>query len=331
MTTSSGPRPNTSATPDTKATSEAVLIANAKRCIGDALDAWAQGDQFNVALKAPVAVELLGKAALWRENPVLLVQLADQHEASLFLLAIQPDLTDKDVRTIGLQVVMNRLTKLIGDLPLPQKRQKRIAEVRNGAVHVGSAGDLRHVLLDCLAILQVLLDRLGIERKDFLGLHLGTVDALLDERKTEISRQVAVKLAMARARLTSLEEALGEEAFRTATDELENQRWTVDPDDFGLGGDAIDANCPECGSKARLFGELDAQGGGGGYDEEPQDWRLWFSPWVFYCMVCHLQLHGSQELVEAGLPSRHFEIESDDVGPDFDVEAFADAKYSWRD
>ncbi|HEU5473766.1 MAG TPA: hypothetical protein VFV67_24220 [Actinophytocola sp.] len=317
-----------------------MLITGAERWIGEALDAWSEGDQPKVALMAPMAVELLGKATLWRENPVLLVQLNDQHETALFLLATHPDLATKGVKTVGLQIVLNRLIKLLGDLPVAKDRQKRIVDVRNGAVHVGSGGELRYVLLDCLAILGVLLERLGIERTDFFGRHVRTVEVLLDERKTEISRQVAAKMATARTRLTRLEEALGDTAFEKAAHELEDQRWSLDPDDFVTGGEGIEAECPECRSKARLFGELDVSAevdydveplGGGHYDtiEVPYS-QLRLGPRAFFCMVCKLQLHGTQELAEVGLPSQHFEVSSDDLGPSFDIGGYLRASY-WDD
>lgn len=321
----------------TRATSETVLITGAKRWIGEALDAWTDDDHGKVAVMAPMAVELLGKATLWRENPVLLVQLNNNHEVSLFLLATQPDLATRGVKTIGLQIVLNRLIRLLGDLPVAKDRQARIVDVRNGAVHVGASGELRNVLLDCLAVIGVLLERLSIERPDFFGAHIGTVDALLDERKSEISRQVAVKMTKARARLTRLEEALGEAAFEKATNELEEQRWTLDADDFATGGAGVEVNCPECGSKARLFGDVDVEAeadfdveplGGGEYEAVPVPyWQVRLGPVTFFCMVCNLQLHGTQELAEAGLPSQYFDISSEDLGPDFDLDEHARAMY----
>lgn len=313
------------------------MITGARRWIREALEAWTEDDQAKVALVAPMAVELLGKAALWRENPVLLVPLHDRHEASLFLLATRPDLATKGVKTIGLQIVLNRLIKLLGDLPVVRDHRERMVDVRNGAVHVGAGDESRFVLLDCLAVVGVLLERLGIERKDFFGSHVGTVGALLDERRTEISRQVAAKMAKARARLTRLEAILGEAAFTKATDELEEQRWTLDPDDFATGGAGVEVNCPECGSKARLFGDVDVSAevdydveplGGGHYDAIAMPyWEVWLTPTTFFCMVCNLQLHGSQELAEAGLPSRRFDVSGDDLGPDFDPGEHARAMY----
>jgi hypothetical protein len=174
--------------PDGKATSEAGLIAGAQRWISAALDAWSEDDLAKVALMAPLAVELLGKATLWRENPVLLVQLNERHEATLFLLATRPDLAVKGVRTIGLQVVLGRLIRLLGDLPVAKERRDRMVDVRNGAVHVGSADESRYVLLDCLAVVSVLLERLGGDRREFFGSHIHAVDALLSERTRSPAR-----------------------------------------------------------------------------------------------------------------------------------------------
>ncbi|MGW3960467.1 hypothetical protein ACWED2_11655 [Amycolatopsis sp. NPDC005003] len=314
-----------------QAASEQTLITGAKRWIREALGAWIEDDHAKVALMAPMAVELLGKATLWRENPVLLVQLTDRHEASLFLLATAPDLGAKGVKTIGLQIVLTRLVKLLGDLPVAKDRQTRMVEVRNGAVHVGTGEQSRHVLLDCLAVVGVLLERLGIERAAFLDPHLGTVDVLLDERKTEVSRQVATKMAKARYRLTRLEESLGESAFDTATSELEAQRWTLESNDFVSGGAAVETRCPECGCQAKLFGDVDARMeygyetvglDNGEADVVPvQDWRVRFGPQAFFCMVCNLQLHGSQELSEAGLRAQYFDVTREDLSPDFDLDA----------
>lgn len=93
---------------EARATSETVLLFGGERWIREALDAWAEDDQAKVAVMAPMAVELLGKATLWRENPVLLVQLNDKHEATLFDLATSADLSARGVKTIGLRIVMDR-------------------------------------------------------------------------------------------------------------------------------------------------------------------------------------------------------------------------------
>lgn len=344
MTAVSGPEPAavpSAALPDARAASEAALILGAERWIREAVDAWTEDDHGKVALTAPIAVELLGKATLWRENPVLLVPLSDKHEASLFLLATRPDLASKDVRTIGLLLVMNRLIKLLGDLPVTKERRQRIVDMRNGAVHAGAAEESRYVLLDCLTIIGVLLQRLGLERKAFFGSRVWTVEALLEQRKTEVSRQVADKMAKARARLSRLEDTLGEAAFLKATDELELERWALDPDDYVQGGEGVEIVCPECASKARLFGGLDVTEtvnfvvsvlDDGTYSGVPTGsvYEVGLRPSTFFCTVCKLELHGGEELAEAGLPAQLFDVTGKDLGPDFDLDEKISRHY-WAD
>ncbi len=60
---------------------------------------------------APIGVEHLGKAALWRRHPALLVPLTPNAEESLHLLIGKPDLAHPRLRTIGLALVIQRLEK----------------------------------------------------------------------------------------------------------------------------------------------------------------------------------------------------------------------------
>jgi hypothetical protein len=61
-------------------------------------------------------------------------------------------------------------------------------------------------------------------------------------------------MARARARLARLEDALGEAAFATAMEELEGQRWTLDPDEFVIGGAGVDVACPDAGPRPGCSG-----------------------------------------------------------------------------
>ena len=71
--------------------------------------------------------------------------------------------------------------------------------------------------------------------------------------------------------------------------------------------------------------------GGSQYEAIPVGyWQVRLGPEKFFCMVCNLQLHGSQELAEAGLPSQYFDVRSQDLGPDFDVDEHVRAMY-WDD
>jgi hypothetical protein len=66
--------------------------------------------------------------------------------------------------------------------------------------------------------------------------------------------------------------------------------------------------------------------GGGHYDPIPTTYlQPSLGPRSFACMVCNLQLYGSQELAEAGLPSRYFDVTREDLGPNFDLGRHIDA------
>ncbi|MBL1080355.1 hypothetical protein JK358_38775 [Nocardia sp. 2] len=81
----------------------AHLVESASGWMGEALDAWSDDDYAKVSLLAPLAVEHLGKAVLWQVNPVLVVPLSPDAEASLVKLATTPGLTDPKLRTVGLK------------------------------------------------------------------------------------------------------------------------------------------------------------------------------------------------------------------------------------
>src|SRR3546814_14623564 len=105
-----------------------------------------------------------GKAVLGHKNPVLLVQLDEKDESSLFSLATNPHLGPA-IRTITLRAVLNRTEKVMdGPPPLIQKRKDRMVNVRNGLTHIGTAPDLsRHVLVHALTVIQAMLNHLGID------------------------------------------------------------------------------------------------------------------------------------------------------------------------
>ncbi|HWJ65116.1 MAG TPA: hypothetical protein VNT31_00420 [Nocardioides sp.] len=312
---------------------EFALIRSASRWIDDALRAWSEDDHAKLAALAPLAVEHLGKAVLWRRNPALLVPLSQDAEPALVLLATNPDLASPKLRTVGLAPLLGRLERLMGTLPLEPKQRKRLVEVRNGAMHVGSAAQSRHVLLDALSMCQVLLDHLGEDSEAFFGDHYRSVVELLDQKRSEVGHQVAAKRARARRRLGELEERLGEELFAETCARLEEQApFVLDPSDFGEDLNAVESACPECGSAGRLIGRVDVTEevdfdveplGGGQYNTVPYGYlAVALVPQAFACNVCQVSLHGVAELAEAGLPSNPHEVAPEDLGGDFDLETY---------
>lgn len=319
------------------------LVGASASWIDAALRAWSDDDFSKVALLAPLAVELLGKAVLWNANPVLVVPLADSGEASLLSLATKPRLSDPKLRTVGLAALLRRLDSVLdGGLPLGETQRARMVDVRNGAVHVAAPTQSRHVLVDSLAVCNRMLDNLGRDPKLFYRDHFGSVQELLDQKRSEVGHQVAAKRARARLHLSEIAERLGGDVFSEATAMLEDNANDLDPDRLASADWAVDALCPECGSRGRLQGpiELDANVdfdvfgiGGAAYSSEPYQsgWDVTLSPTAFACNVCRLTLNGSQELEECSLPSsRHF-IDIDDLGEEFNPDLEVERLYGNRD
>ncbi|WP_233437876.1 hypothetical protein [Agromyces laixinhei] len=316
----------------------AALVASAERWARDALTAWHDEDLEAVCLMAPQAVELLGKAALWARNPALLAVVSgNDGEQSLRRLVKGDPLSAPGLKTASLSVVLSRLADLNAGFPVEKKRRDRIAAVRNGAVHVGAASEeARHVLLDCLAVIDFLLEQLGRDRNAFYGSDVATVNALAEDQQASVSTTVQMKLAKARNRLRRLEDLLGQPSFDTTTSQRERERFTLDPKDYVPGGTSMDADCPECASSGRLFGYVDVEAevdwdveplGGGQYEPIAIGyWQPSFDPMVFFCAVCELVLDGQEELSTAGLPARRFDVDPSALDdPAFDFETFVAA------
>ncbi|MGK5442152.1 hypothetical protein ACSNN7_10070 [Micromonospora sp. URMC 105] len=316
--------------PDRRA--EVSLVRSAAGWMRDALNAWALDDYGKVAALAPLAVEHLGKAVLWRTNPVLVVPLSQDAEASLFSLATQPDLAYSKLRTVGLAVLLRRLEPMV-NLPIDGKQRTRMVEVRNGAMHVGLPAQSRHILQDCLAVCRVLLEHLGEEPRVFYGRdHYASVVRLLDAKRSEVGHRVAAKFARASRHLRGLSRRLDSGLFVSTVSQLEQSAAdALDPSAFGSGLWGVDAKCPQCRRKGRLFGRVDVDPevdydveplGNGEYEGHPivTGWLVELFPQAFSCNVCRLTLHGPEELIEAKLPAARHMVDVGELGEDFDPE-----------
>ncbi|GGK79355.1 hypothetical protein [Ornithinimicrobium pekingense] len=304
-----------------------LLVSSASRWMKRAMIAWAEDDAEGVGLLAPIAVEHLGKAALWQRNPALLVPLQSNAEIPLHILADRPRLTDPRLRTIGLGGVLDRIERCLDVFPLNKEQRKNLVDTRNGVVHVGARGASKEVLRDALRICSVILDDLAVETGSFFGDQHQNVVGLLEGQRSEVEGRVRARMANARNHLNDLEERLGRAVFEDTMAALEaDAPYALDTGDV-----AIDHPCPECGSKGRLAGLLDAEPEvdwdvekiGGGYEAFPAGayWELRFSPQSFACNVCKLHLTNQAELAAALLPASRYELDARELDHDFDVDA----------
>lgn len=333
--------------PTAQSRGELGLYASASRRIAESLGAWLTEDFDGAAASAPLAVELLGKAVLWKVNPVLLVPLEARQEAALVALATEPSLASPSLRTIGLKVALGRLTRVHGDLPVPAKRQDRLVDCRNGSLHVGTlptSGDdgaevvARQVLADALTLCDVFLISLERSTSDFYGDRLSVARDILSEQRNEVEHRVARRLFQAQDRLEAWRGHVDDEdVWLASVGELEAAApHTLRPEDFGFEMGAISHKCPACDSDARLLGrvvvegDVDVEGGTDG-PEYYSFWRIHFYPRAFACNVCKLMLTSAQELVAARVSAADRELHEDDLGDDFSATEWAEGQYNVRD
>ena len=314
-------------TRDRRAESQTKLIESARDRIRDVLEAWTDEKHGRVSY-APIAVEHLGKALLWSKNPVLVADPASE-DSLLMLAGDDPSIDSKNLRTIGLHVVLRRVGSLTGALSVPKTRLTRMTNVRNGAVHVGSVADPKLVLQDCLTVLGELIQRLGLDDEGFYGEHADLVVWVADAKKSELAARVDLKRRQARKRLERRNDDLGEAAFERTNQALADGRWSTTATAMESYADEI---CPECGYVGLLLGELDgrdevdidvSRGDDGDWEESANLYvQLTFTPSSFQCAVCRLRLIDIEELAESGLPAAGFDIEPDRLHPDFDINEF---------
>ena len=318
---------------------ERTLIGSASAWMQEALEAWSEEDYKKVAALAPLAVEHLGKAVLWRTSPALLVPLSRDAENSLFALTTKPDLDDPRLKTIGLAGVLERLIQLLSEFPIDDKARKRMVGIRNGAMHVGSSTPSRQVLLDSLAIVRKLIEVLDIDESEFYGEHDRSASGLLDEKRTEVGHRVAARRVRAARELAAVEERL-EDAFEEWAENKQHDAEYISPQDFGMDLQGVEQECPECGYTGRLFGrvevEPDIQEVVPIDDQLPPEafvagWMIEMFPEAFECAVCRLVLNNPEELREARLPYGRNEIHRQELGYDFDPETYAQARYGGWD
>lgn len=290
-----------------------------------------------------MAVELLGKAALWRLNPLLVVATElIKDSASIVRLASSPDLRAPKMRTIYLGEVLKRVAILLNSLPIDSRQQDRLCDVRNGGAHAGLLGPSRQVVEDSLSVLDVLMVHLDLDPEAFYGDLSGTAATLRASYRDAIEARVQLEIVGAWVGLQTLRSNLTEVDFEVLWDRRNAATDDdLDPRAFGPGFYRTAHACPACSAKGRLFGRVEVEDRldldhrkveVGEYEAIPHVYRVpSLTPGAFACNVCKLILRSPAELDAAGLPAIAFEVTEESVGPDFDASDVAPEMYGRRD
>ena len=296
------------------------LVRSARKWIAEALAGWANSDYAKVVMLAPVAVEHLGKAALWHRNPVLLAPLEKVHLDTFVRLATEPNLGDSTLRTIGLTDVLSRLTAVYGTaLPISTPRKIRLIESRGGAMHLGQHAPetARYVLTDALTLFQWLAGLMEINPDVLFGIHSSVAKNLLDERRSEKQPEVDQRIASAKDRFRKLADSVGD-LLHDIIVQKEELTSSVLPRLIKTVSISSKHRCPACHQQGAMLGELetdpfvDVDSGPDG-DVYGVDYEFYLIPDAFYCNVCNLMLNDPEELQFAALPHEKYLLPPDEV------------------
>ena len=163
---------------------------------------------------APIAVEHLGKAALWKRHPTLLTPLDRSQEASLVALALNGGVMESGrLRTIGLADVISRLSRVYPDIPVGKDDIRALIDARNGALHLGEIPwqEAQETLSTALTLLSWMLPRTETSEVNFYRDLHGVAQDVLDKQATEIEKSVKAKIHLAKERFESFRDDLNDD------------------------------------------------------------------------------------------------------------------------
>lgn len=283
-----------------------ALHSKSKVYIGRALSRKAAGDLDEYQHWASLALELLGKAALARQHPSLVVD--PTHWQSMFVAAGVKITTD--VKTITAKTLFQRLVHLVPKFNAKiQDFCGEIAERRNAELH---SADLpfKTMRLDAWEArywhaCDTILNHMGSSLEQWLG----AVDAkaprlLLDEAVKALEAAVKLRVEAAKEQFAALKKAERERLAAEA--ELQEPQYQTDL--FKGTYDGIwTERCPACRSRAFMTGEQTGEN----ISDERDEHAIWeivdreFVGEEFRCPTCELTLIGSDEIDAAGLNYIH--------------------------
>ena len=291
-----------------------ALHAKSKVYIGRALTRKGAGAFDEYQIWASLALELLGKAALARKHPSLVVD--PTHWQSMFVAAGINITTD--VKTITAKTLYERLAHLVPRFDKTiQEFCREIAERRNAEFH---SADLpfQTMRLDAWeARYWHACDTILRQINSSLEQWLGATDAkaprqLLDEAAKALKAAVAFRVKAAKENFKTFTKTRREQLASKA-EMQEPQHCTS----FFRGSyDKIWAeSCPACNCRALMTGEQSGED----ISQEGDEGGIWetvnreFVGEDFHCPACDLTLTGSQEFVAAGLNYIHEDQQQRDL------------------
>ncbi|MEU6705765.1 hypothetical protein [Streptomyces wuyuanensis] len=262
------------------------FLVGARKSAHRAMDDHGRGEFDEFALHAGVAVEKLSKAVLAKKNPIYLVEMRGNAE---MLFHLGGHRKAGKVRTVGASESIARLRML--DL-LPANRQlDLLIDLRNGVAHASSGDQAKPLLTVFVQTVVTLTHEVREPSAHFWGRWTSAVGAVLDKRRTEVERDVALRIRQARHRFDDRFKGLPEGA-------KEQILQAPQPGEGSLLGPVTLANgediwftvasllCPACGGRASATLTPASTSPTG----------TTVSPDAFQCRLCGLELNDLEEM-----------------------------------
>jgi hypothetical protein len=276
------------------------LLKRSVACAQRAIHHYLNDEYEQFLIQSATSFEQLGKAKLAAINVCLII---DRDFDSLLHVCAAGKHTKRapwNLKTINATEVLKRCTQIQPGLIDFGSRLGLLAEFRNSAIHLGEIvqNERKEIFHTFLASTSLMVDEMGISRKDFFGEYEGLVATHLDQSAAEVNLVVAEKIARAQTYFQNsygaLEPAHAEAIFKFVESAYDPAKYEQDL-----------ILCPACEHLGLVSGSFDVEWEAD-FDDDGLPVGAYpvvtLTPSTYNCNLCRLSLDDSNELKTAGLP-----------------------------
>jgi predicted RNA-binding Zn-ribbon protein involved in translation (DUF1610 family) len=209
-------------------------------------------DRVRGAIDAGVAVEHMVKALLATLSPALLAHRNADLDTMLHLTGFGQlaKCSPHEVKTISAHEACLRCARIVPEFTYTHQADQALFVARNGGVHLALTTDevARESARIMVRLLEPLIKSLNLDRGEFWGDMESVADTLLDEKASQISAAVEMKVAAAKSRLEARLAGLGASERELVVKALSaHPLYTKDEEPY---------ECPACGQTGVVACEL---------------------------------------------------------------------------
>lgn len=213
-------------------------------------------DRVRGAIDAGVAVEHMAKALLATLSPALIADRNADLDTMLHLTGFGQfaKCSPHEIKTIGAHEACLRCARIVPGFTYTHQADQALFIARNGGAHLAIATDdvARESARIMVRLLEPLIKRMDLDRAKFWGDRASVADTLLDEKASQISAALEMKLAAAKSRLEARLAGLGESERELVLKALSTHPYyTKDEEPY---------ECPACGQTGVVSCELKDSG-----------------------------------------------------------------------